>query len=593
MNYQLRFILTLAAAGFCASVYGSKDLSSEISELRAGLSEQDDAQRLQSLFLIYEYTYEQGDPEAELAALYPYLNEAARQGNVAEESYARIQRICFFYNNNMEDSLYRYYPSTMEFLRRNSKWAGYYFAALLNVKFSLFADRPAQALRDAQSLYEEARLQNNNYGIGASSYILGKIRFDADRYRDAIPYFRESVRLLEKEEDPTMLFSAYDELSEALCEEGLYDEALAVLQQWEKMLGKHNKDMAAGRTFHSVNNYEFYCDCGFANVYSRLRMFPEARAALLKAEEKCKGGDLYCNVLFQAKSVYCEEFGDHKAAVSWFEKSLSAENGVTRRGRYNSNIRYARLLVSAGRPADATAVYEEALAYAGQMLDREIAVKTEEMEHHMEIDRLNAQTRTRGIVALVVMASLLIVFCIYFFYSRRLRIKNRVLSDQLDEVSRLKTWRLSHMVSSLKDDPQKDGGAAAGEVVANGSEKNGHNKNEEMVWLACRKMIDEKKFCDPSLNRKQLADMLGTNENYLASAIREVNGGQTVGDFINDFRLDYARRLITERSNMTLDAIAHDSGLVTRSTLFRLFLKKFGMSPSHYRSEQLKNQKIR
>lgn len=591
MNCQVKFVLASILTTICVVAYGNNDQSrSRIEELRSGLSAQGDSQRLHSLFLIYEYSYELGETPAELEALYQYLNEAHRQGDIAEESYARVQRMCFFYNNNMVDSLANYYPQTMEYLRRNSKWSHYYYVAQLNIKNELFADRPGQALRYANSLYEEARIHNNNYGKGASSYILGKVKLDGDLHEEAIPYLREAIRLLEREEDPTMLFSAYDELSSALCDGKHYEDALAVLISWEKTLGKYLQKQAEDETFHSVNNAEFYCHCGFANVYSQLRMFPEARASLLKAEEKCKGNTLYENLLYQAKSVYCEEMGDYEAAVSWFEKAFSNDAGSSLKTDYDMTLRYARLLAVSGRVDEAAALYEEALVYAGRIRDMEFAARVEDMGHRMEIDRLNSRTRTEKVVATIVMAALLVVFGVYVFYSRRLRVKNSVLSEQLKEVSRLRTWQLSHIVSSEDEHEQEpQANDKTGGYAANG---NGKNKNEEMVWLACRKMVEEKKFRDPSLNRKQLADMLGTNENYLASAIREVNDGQTVGDFINGFRLDYACLLITERPNMTLDAIAHDSGLVTRSTLFRLFLKKFGMSPSQYRSQYMKNQRV-
>ncbi len=579
----MAFALTVV----CAHAYGDNGSSqTRIEELRSELSGQGDRQRLQSLFLIYEHAYESGDPGIELSALYQYLNEANRQGETKEEAYARVQRICFFFNNDMRDSLSFYYLPTMEFLRLHSKWSHYYYVALLNVKNQLYAGRWRQALRDAQSLYEEASIHNNSYGKGASSYILGKVKFDGGRRDEAVAYLNEAVHMLEREENPTMLFSAYDELSTVLCECKRYEDALAVLGNWEKALDKYYKDQAEEGVFHSANNTEFYCHCGFATVYSRLQMFPEARASLVQAEEKYKDNSLYENALLQAKSVYCEEMGDYDAAISWFEKLFSG-SGNSLKEEHDLTVRYARLLVAAGRTDEAASLYEEALVYAGQIGDMEFDAQVEEMGHGMEIDRLNARTRAGGITSAIVVISLMVVFGIYFFYSRSLKGKNSALSEQLREVNRLRSWQLSHMVSSGGQDSAQTG--ENGHAV-NGNGRNGLNKNEEMVWLACRMMVEDKRFRNPSLNRKQLADALGTNENYLASAIREVNDGQTVGDFINGFRLDYACHLIVERSNMTLDAIAQDSGLVTRSTLFRLFLKKFGMSPSQYRNQHMKNQ---
>lgn len=199
------------------------------------------------------------------------------------------------------------------------------------------------------------------------------------------------------------------------------------------------------------------------------------------------------------------------------------------------------------------------------------------------VNRLSPRMRIVQFVAAVIILALLAVFTIYFIYSCRLKKKNRTLSEQLREINRLRTWQLTHLLQGPGPDVDDN--------PVNGS-GNTHKKNEELVWLACRKMVEDKLFRDPALNRKQLADILGTNENYLAAAIREVNEGQTVGDFINGFRLDYACGLITDCPSMTLEMVANESGLMTRSTLFRLFLKKFGMSPSQYRTEQIKERKL-
>lgn len=188
--------------------------------------------------------------------------------------------------------------------------------------------------------------------------------------------------------------------------------------------------------------------------------------------------------------------------------------------------------------------------------------------------------------ATLIILVLLSVFTVYLFYTRRLRKKNKELIEQLREVNRLQS--LYDPIVNRHRSPA-DGSSA---IDDNSAAANGNGrKNENIVCLACRRMEDEKLFRDPNLNRKQLADLLGTNENYLAAAIREVNDGQTVGDFINGFRLGYACRLITEFPNMKLEAIANESGFTTRSTLFRLFHKKFGMSPRQYREEHLRELK--
>lgn len=94
----------------------------------------------------------------------------------------------------------------------------------------------------------------------------------------------------------------------------------------------------------------------------------------------------------------------------------------------------------------------------------------------------------------------------------------------------------------------------------------------------------EKLYTDPLMNRKKLANLLRTNEKYLADAIRLCEG-LTVNDFINIFRIKHARRLLEENQQLTALSIAIESGISTRITLFRLFRRYYNMSPSAFKKQ--------
>jgi transcriptional regulator GlxA family with amidase domain len=73
-----------------------------------------------------------------------------------------------------------------------------------------------------------------------------------------------------------------------------------------------------------------------------------------------------------------------------------------------------------------------------------------------------------------------------------------------------------------------------------------------------------------------------TNEAYLADAIHEATG-ETVSTYLSNLRLQYSLTLLNESPHLTFDAIAIDSGHGSYSSFFRLFTKKYGISPSEYR----------
>ena len=86
-----------------------------------------------------------------------------------------------------------------------------------------------------------------------------------------------------------------------------------------------------------------------------------------------------------------------------------------------------------------------------------------------------------------------------------------------------------------------------------------------------------------ALNRDCLAQMLATNYNAVAAAIRECADGQTIGDFLDDWRIRHAAQLVAT-TNDPVGLIVEQSGFSSRSHFNTLFREKFKMTPSEYRN---------
>ena len=57
---------------------------------------------------------------------------------------------------------------------------------------------------------------------------------------------------------------------------------------------------------------------------------------------------------------------------------------------------------------------------------------------------------------------------------------------------------------------------------------------QQLYQRIVRLMKEQKPYTDNNMNRDSMAQMLGTNYNLLADAIRECANGQSIGDFIED-----------------------------------------------------------
>lgn len=96
-------------------------------------------------------------------------------------------------------------------------------------------------------------------------------------------------------------------------------------------------------------------------------------------------------------------------------------------------------------------------------------------------------------------------------------------------------------------------------------------------------MERDKLYLNPSFNRSKLAQMLFTNERYLAAAIQEATG-LTIQNYIVRCRINYAcSQLLIPDSRRTIEEIALDSGFSSLRTFNRSFRDVIGMTPSQYR----------
>ena len=104
-------------------------------------------------------------------------------------------------------------------------------------------------------------------------------------------------------------------------------------------------------------------------------------------------------------------------------------------------------------------------------------------------------------------------------------------------------------------------------------------------------LIREKKFYqDTTLTLQKLAAHLGTNRQYLSNYINREKQ-KTFYEYINDFRLEDAKRLLdglTNEAGHSMDDIATMSGFNSYATFLRQFVKKYGESPSQYLKDNRK-----
>lgn len=97
---------------------------------------------------------------------------------------------------------------------------------------------------------------------------------------------------------------------------------------------------------------------------------------------------------------------------------------------------------------------------------------------------------------------------------------------------------------------------------------------------------NQKKYCKQNLTIVILAKEIGTNQKYLSRYFNETCN-LSFRDWLNDLRMQEAKKILLDNSNITVESIASECGFTSRTHFHTLFVKMFGMTPSQYRINNL------
>ena len=100
-------------------------------------------------------------------------------------------------------------------------------------------------------------------------------------------------------------------------------------------------------------------------------------------------------------------------------------------------------------------------------------------------------------------------------------------------------------------------------------------------------MQKQKVFLDPEITIDKLAGMVNTNRHFLSQVLNE-RAGQSFYDYINQYRVDEAKRLLRapEYSNQKIASIAYDAGFNSLSAFNEVFKKVTGATPSQFKKDE-------
>ncbi len=107
--------------------------------------------------------------------------------------------------------------------------------------------------------------------------------------------------------------------------------------------------------------------------------------------------------------------------------------------------------------------------------------------------------------------------------------------------------------------------------------------NDELMRRICLLMEEQKLYLNSELKLNDVADALNTNRNLISSCINSQQG-ISFSQFVNGYRVEYAKDLIRRKPDMKISEVWMQSGFSTETSFFRTFKAVTGMTPTEWKS---------
>jgi len=353
-----------------------------------------------------------------------------------------------------------------------------------------------------------------------------------------------------------------------------YNEALIYCDSAQVYINKYHKkrDNKTLLTLLNMNK---------VSIFIQLGRLDEAKASLdtLDIITEKKESDIYYYYIQSTRAKYYRGKGDYKTALSYIEPVVTKFKETNNKTGYHSAMQEKiEILALNHNYKDAFelqsehAQYTDSIALADahrQLNELQTIYQVDKLKNNAEQDALKIKNTQQLVIFLTIICILLLATAILMMRNAIvLKRKNRKLFSQYNEQDEQQE-KIQKIILSKRDEASQLSLFERAETLLN----------------------ETKAYCDPTITRESLAMELGTNRQYLTQAIQE-NKNMTFMEYINDYRLNYSRRLLSHSAELSIDDIYMKVGFNNKSTFYRLFKQKYELTPKEFQNIAIKDREL-
>lgn len=110
--------------------------------------------------------------------------------------------------------------------------------------------------------------------------------------------------------------------------------------------------------------------------------------------------------------------------------------------------------------------------------------------------------------------------------------------------------------------------------------------NEQLMQRICDMMDGQQLYLQQGLKVSDIASALDTNIRYISDCIR-AERGCSLTQFVNEYRVEHAKRLLLDHQEMKISSVAIESGFTNDKAMTRYFKEQTGMTPTEWKERNV------
>lgn len=427
---------------------------------------------------------------------------------------------------------------------------------------------------------ELAQKINDKESVAFFYMALGSAKSEIDNLNDALDYLNKSIEIYQTIVEDSARWATYNNMLYALTKQvdvyasnRFYDKAVSLIPRCLALLDYLKKSDSATIGLNDIREAELMAACSKAyygageakkaeKCYEKLKLtkYGNTDHGIALAVPYLVNSGQYAEAIRCIK-IQKKHMQEHHSIVTYYYiKSLLRNEFMC---YYNLNMNK-----EASFSANENMVMADSLR-AREKKDYVRAVKKVFADRDIQLQLIKHEQKAETSQIVILLATILVValgllLAISIRYNNVLRRKDRANLAAMEELRKLYNERTRQHTDTIAVDENED-----------------DDEDRKMFVVIYNEIITRKLYLKPGFSRDDAISIVPMSMKQFSALFQKYSTGFV--SFVNNLRLEHSLELIRSNQEYTIEGIALDSGFSNRQTFHRLFVEKYGMTPTEYK----------